>query len=190
MRVRVWDAVESEFAWVNDCLVLAKICVARANTRGLNVMQEANCVKGRLAKVYEQNVNMFIIKIWEWWNSVRQIGTKNIVPRSNDSSCVSKECDNFDEDAWHTNYVLWWLSGCKQKMVFFAMTWCNDGIRDENFLHHEVWWCALGVKWVYENSRKTFNDRLDSKICIAKWMSETRVRNGKHLWAKICSKCE
>ena len=25
-------------------------------------MQEANYVKGRLAKVYEQNVNMFIIK--------------------------------------------------------------------------------------------------------------------------------
>ena len=138
MNVRLWDKVESEFAWVNDYLILAKICVACENIRGLNVMQEANHVKGRLAKVYEQNVNMFIIKIWEWWNSVRQIGVKNIVPRSNDSSCVSKECDNFDEDAWHTNYVLWWLIGCKLKMVIFAMARCSDEVSGENFLHHKA----------------------------------------------------
>lgn len=53
MNVRLWDAVGSEFAWVNGCLVLTKICVACANTRGLNVMQETNYVKVRLAKVYE-----------------------------------------------------------------------------------------------------------------------------------------
>ena len=76
MNVRLWDKVGSEFAWVNDCLVLAKICVTCENIRGLNVMQEANYVNGRLAKVYEQNVKMFIIKIWEWWNSVWQIGAK------------------------------------------------------------------------------------------------------------------
>ena len=69
MNVRLWDEVGGEFAWVNDYLILAKICVVRENIRGLNVMREANYVNGRLAKVYEQNVKMFIIKIWEWWNS-------------------------------------------------------------------------------------------------------------------------
>jgi len=42
MNVRWWDEVESEFAWVNDCLVLAKVCVACENIRGLDVMQETN----------------------------------------------------------------------------------------------------------------------------------------------------
>ena len=76
MNVRVWDVVGSEFAWVNGYLVLAKICAACASTRDFNVMQEANYVKGCLAEVYERNIMMFIIKIWEWWNSVRQIGAK------------------------------------------------------------------------------------------------------------------
>lgn len=76
MNVRLWDKVGSEFAWVNDYLILAKICVARENIRGLNVMREANYVNGRLAKAHERNMMMFIIKIWEWQNSVRQSGAK------------------------------------------------------------------------------------------------------------------
>lgn len=42
MNVGWWDEAVGELAWANSCLVLAKICVARAKTRGLNVMQEAN----------------------------------------------------------------------------------------------------------------------------------------------------
>ena len=63
---------------------------------------------------------------------------KNIVPRSNDSSYAPKNVIILMRGTRHANYVLWWLIGCKLKMVIFAMARCSDEVSGENFLHHEA----------------------------------------------------
>lgn len=60
---------------------------------------------------------------------------KNIMPRSNDGSCVPKECDDFGVVCMTCELC---SIVCKQKNDIFAMARCNDGVHDENFLHHEV----------------------------------------------------
>lgn len=60
---------------------------------------------------------------------------RNIVPRSSDGSCAPKECDGFGVVCMTCELC---SVVCKQKMVFFAMARCNNGVHDENFLHHEV----------------------------------------------------
>ena len=71
---------------------------------------------------------------------------------------------------WYAKHVWQQLIDCKQKMMIFEVAWCEDGVIGDIFVYREVWGCTIGAEGMYENSRKLFNDRLGSKICITKQM--------------------